>query len=175
MEGTFTIETPSAEDAPAIARVHVQGWREAYGALLPERFYDDAAVERRTRWWTGQLDDADRPEVVRVARSAAGAVTGFALSGPSTPPDGFGAVVAEQLYAIYVLADCYGSGAGQALLDAVLADRPAELWVARDNPRARAFYARNGFVPDGSELVADHLEGLVEVRLVRGADQPATS
>ena len=33
-----------------------------------------------------------------------------------------------------------------ALLDAVLArEEPAELWVFRDNPRARAFYVRNGF------------------------------
>jgi hypothetical protein len=52
---------------------------------------------------------------------------------------------------IYVLRSADGSGAEQALLDAVLADRPASLWVAADNPRAHASYLRNGFRPDGAE------------------------
>lgn len=48
-----------------------------------------------------------------------------------------------------------------------MGDGPAQLWVARDNPRAYAFYRRNGFRPDGAEQVMPEAEGFVEVRLVR--------
>jgi len=49
----------------------------------------------------------------------------------------------------------------------VIADEPAQLWVAKANARARAFYARNGFAPDGVEFADPHHDDLVEVRLVR--------
>lgn len=41
------ITPPTAGDAEQLALVHVQCWREAYGRLLPERFYGDEARERR--------------------------------------------------------------------------------------------------------------------------------
>ncbi|PZE62480.1 GNAT family N-acetyltransferase [Curtobacterium sp. MCLR17_044] len=53
----------------------------------------------------------------------------------------------------------------QALLDTVLADRPASLWVAADNLRAHAFYRRNGFTPDGAESAFGPIPRTV--RLVR--------
>jgi ribosomal protein S18 acetylase RimI-like enzyme len=73
----------------------------------------------------------------------------------------------EQLYALYVLSDYYGVGVGQALLDRALGGRPAQLWVAKENGRARRFYAKNGFTEDGAELADPALEGLVEIRMVR--------
>ena len=72
-----------------------------------------------------------------------------------------------ELTTLYLRAARHGSGLGQELLDAVLGDRPASLWVAEDNPRARRFYARNGFAPDGARQTLALWEGLVEVRLVR--------
>lgn len=43
----------------------------------------------------------------------------------------------------------HGSGLGQALLDTAIGTEPAYLWIMAGNPRAEAFYRRNGFVPDG--------------------------
>ena len=58
------------------------------------------------------------------------------------------------------------------LLDAVLdPGEPATLQVFRDNARARRFYARNGFVPDGTEAEEPHWGG-VEIGMVRS--DPAT-
>jgi len=71
-----------------------------------------------------------------------------------------------RLYVLYVVAADHGTGAGQALLDAVV--RPAEsaaLWVADPNPRAQAFYRKHGFVTDGTAQVEG---GVREVRMVRG-------
>ncbi len=54
------------------------------------------------------------------------------------------------------------------LFDAALeAGEPAYLWVAEDNPRAHAFYRRNGFVADGARKVAEQWEDLTEIRMVR--------
>jgi RimJ/RimL family protein N-acetyltransferase len=39
--------------------------------------------------------------------------------------------------------------------------------VFRDNPRARAFYQRNGFVPDGATCTEERFPDLVEIRMVR--------
>lgn len=73
----------------------------------------------------------------------------------------------RQLYFIYILASEYGSGMGQALLDEVLGEDPASLWVLEDNLRARAFYARNGFAPDGARRPTGYGTEGEEIRLVR--------
>ena len=75
------------------------------------------------------------------------------------------AVWARQLYVLYVHAADHGTGAGPALLRAVLDQaEPAALWVADPNPRAQAFYRRNGFVADGTTQVQD---GVREIRMLR--------
>ena len=61
----------------------------------------------------------------------------------------------------------HGSGTGQALLDAAVGDRPAFLWTAEDNPRAQAFYRRNGFIADGARKIEPEWENLAEIRMVR--------
>ena len=68
---------------------------------------------------------------------------------------------------LYVLREHHGSGAGQALLDAVLGEEPAQLWVAEANPRAIRFYERNGFRADGATLTDPAVEDLREIRMVR--------
>lgn len=133
-------------DAPAIARVHAASWRETYG-----RFVDDPdtnpwfSVSRRIAVWEATLREAGTSTIV--AEGPEG-IVGFASTTPSTESD---AVRPEELAMLYVLESAHGSGVGQALLHATLGDRPASLWVAADNPRAHAFYRRNGFRPDGAE------------------------
>jgi len=41
------------------------------------------------------------------------------------------------------------------------------LWVLRDNSRARRFYERAGFAPDGVTDVLERLGGVTEVRYRR--------
>lgn len=141
----WEVRRATTDDAEAIARVHAASWRETYG-----RFVDDPDtdpwfdVERRITMWRAEL--ARRALSTVVATDDSG-VIGFAAVQAVSEPD---AVRPEELTMLYVLARAHGTGAGQALLDAVLGDRPASLWVAADNPRAHAFYRRNGFVADGA-------------------------
>jgi ribosomal protein S18 acetylase RimI-like enzyme len=95
---------------------------------------------------------------------SAGRVVGIGWAGPSL---GDRPARDLELYCLDVLSTHFGTGASQALLDAVVGAESAQLWVAAENPRARAFYRRNGFVPDGEAKVDPDLNDLAEVRLVR--------
>ena len=73
-----------------------------------------------------------------------------------------------ELNGLYRVAEVHGAGVGQALLDAAVGDAPALLWTAADDPRALAFYRRNGFVANGERAENPILETPVEIaRLVR--------
>jgi len=81
-----------------------------------------------------------------------GAVVAFVGSFPSRDPDAEG-----ELGEIYALPEAWGKGIGHALMAACLAALQergyanAILWVLADNPRARAFYEREGWALDGGE------------------------
>ncbi len=164
--GQFQVGAPGFHDVEGLAVVHVHCWREAYGELLPERFYDDSALKGRRAMWSRLLSLEDIDERVRVARQE-DHIIGFGLRGSAVEHHGHTPVRNDQLFALYVLERWYGGGVGQALLDQLLNRRSAQLWVAKDNGRARRFYEKNGFKDDGTEQVDQDLDGLVEMRMVR--------
>lgn len=161
----FTLGAPRREEAPALARVHTEGWRAAYAHLLSESWFGPDALARRTRQWERWLDPAaPSPGVLRAAWDTRGTVVGVAgsLASPQTPT-GRG----RELTLLYIDTAWYGSGLGAALLTAAVGEGPASLWVAEGNPRARRFYRKHGFREDGARLVEEQMEGLVELRMVR--------
>lgn len=162
----FTIREPRSEEASAIADVHVATWKEAYSHLLPEDFFSEEYVAGRHRMWQHVLTHPRDDMIVRVAETEGG-IVGFAWVGPGEGINGEEPPRDRLLYAIYVLAAHYGTGVGQALLDGTLGDGPAMLWVAKENPRATAFYLRNGFHFDGVEQVDPHAPLITDARMVR--------
>lgn len=53
---------------------------------------------------------------------------------------------------------------------AAIGDSPAYLWVVESNPRALAFYVKQGFRPDGKRRqLPPEWESLPEFRMVRSA------
>ena len=129
-------------------------------------FVDDEFIEGRRRMWARLTENPREDVIVRVAERD-GEIIGFGVAGRPIGPFADEAPRDRHLYMLYLAAAHHGGGAGQALLDAVLGDEPAQLWVAKDNPRAIAFYRRNGFEFDGIEYVDDATGGIVEVRMVR--------
>lgn len=157
----LTVRPADVRDADAIAAVHVQAWREAYAHLLPAEFLAALDVDARAARWRGIIAV---PGVDVLVATVGDAIVDWASAGPSrgeAPRD-------RELEGIYVLAAQHGAGVGQALLDAVIGTVPAFLWVADGNPRAEAFYRRNGFERDGTvkhEPIGPH--GFDAVRMVR--------
>lgn len=157
------IRPVTADDAPRLGALHMACWREAYGELLSAAFFDRATPASSAERWArtiAHLTDTQR----LVAGVRNDEFIGFAMSGPARGEDPPREL---ELYAVYIRASEYATGLGQRLLDAVIADRPAYLWVLERNPRAKAFYERNGFRHDGATEVLDDFENLTEIRLVR--------
>ena len=148
-----------------MARVIVESWRETYRGLMRDEVLDDPGlVASRERFWTAALTDERYAANRAAVAERDGAIVGVAMSGPPLDAD---ATWSRQLYILYVLAAQHGSGAGAALLDAVVsAGEDVALWVADPNPRAQAFYRRHGFVADGTTTVDD---GVTEIRMRRPA------
>ncbi|GAA0966100.1 GNAT family N-acetyltransferase [Frigoribacterium faeni] len=151
------------DDAEPIARVHLAAWREAYAHLVPLQVLAALSVPERADRWRGILDRGETDVVVAV--DAVGDVVGWASASDGRDDD---APRPRELEGLYVLEASYGSGVGQRLLEAAVGTGPAYLWSAADNPRALAFYRRNGFVPDGAELRVPFVDREIDaVRLVR--------
>ena len=132
-----------AGDAEAIAYVHVTAWQETYRHLVDPVRLDELRPADRLERWRSIITGPDQE--VWVAELG-GVVVAWATTSVREPS---GHPHPRELNGIYALRSAYGSGVGQALLDAAIGNHPALLWVAADNPRAQAFYARNGFAPDG--------------------------
>ncbi|MDJ0340855.1 GNAT family N-acetyltransferase [Streptomyces sp. H10-C2] len=166
------IRVMTGGDIEAVSAIRVHGWQRAYAGIVPQPCLDAMTVAadaaRRRAWF-----ENDTGRVENLVSADGAEVTGWASHGPyrgedAEPGDG-------ELYAIYVRPDLIGTGAGRALVGAVLtraADRGfrrVRLWVLADNAPARRFYEKAGFVRDGAEQLEDYDEvSLREVRYVRG-------
>ena len=140
------IRPATPDDALAIETLRVHGWRSAYRHVFPAAELDALPVDAER--WRSRLH-VPPPGWSTVVCEVEGRVVGFASTGPSRDEDEIG-----ELYAIYVDPDQWSTGAGRALMAAaeqrLAADYDAALlWVLEDNPRARGFYERVGWAPDG--------------------------
>ena len=157
-------------DARAIAEVHVRAWHEAYRGLLPEGVLDQFTVKRREGSWRELLDDSHGRWFTLVAVGPEARVEGFCTAATPSRDEDARERTAE-IAATYVDPARWRAGIGITLLDAALAElRGGEyddvtLWVFADNERARSFYQRFGFQPDGAEARHDWSGGQLEVRL----------
>ena len=186
------IRSASAADAAQIAAVMRASWRAAYDGIIAPEVIDrvtapdgGARVREsfRTRpWQKAIVAVAAQPEAPR-KRGAADGIVGYAFFGPEqdvlgapwphpVSPAGQQGQVAE-LYALYVLPAWWSTGTGRALMDRVLDATSAarylsvRLWVLRENARARRFYERAGFAPDGATHTLEGLGGVTEIRYQR--------
>jgi ribosomal protein S18 acetylase RimI-like enzyme len=160
---SLTVRSARVDDAAQMACVIVRCWQETYRGLMADAVLDDPGfLDARERFWTAALtDERYRENRVAVAERD-GELVGIAMSGP---PLDAAATWTRQLYVLYVVAADHGTGAGPALLEAVIdPEESVALWVADPNPRAQAFYRKHGFVADGTAQVED---GVPEIRMVR--------
>ncbi|MGH2551618.1 MAG: GNAT family N-acetyltransferase, partial [Thermomicrobiales bacterium] len=136
------IEIRKAEpaDAAAIARIHVLVWQSAYRGLMPDDLLASLSIEQRTERWQSTIPNS------RVGTSVAivdDALVGFASAGMNRSEEGD---AVGELYTIYVLQECAGSGVGTRLIAAAeqwMVDHgfsDSLLWVLASNANARAFY-----------------------------------
>ena len=190
------IRSASRADAPQIAAVMRDSWFAAYEGIIAHQIIDQvtapdggARVRQsfRTRPWQLMIAAVARHPLSSAGPAAAAppapGIVGYASFGPELDVLGMSwpyprtAAGAEgrvaELYALYVRPAWWSTGTGRALMDQVLARvsgagyRCITLWVLEDNARARRFYERADFVPDGARHRLPDLGGVTEIRYRR--------
>lgn len=136
-------------DAEALARVHVQSWRETYRGLLPDAFLARMSEPGHARRFAKALMLPAANEVTLAAADRYG-ILGYAGGGPSRRM-----VKGEaEIQVLYVLRADQGHGVGRRLLvetaRALAANGATSLMISvlRDNLRARGFYEHLGGVAE---------------------------
>ncbi len=138
----MSIRPATADDAAAIATVHVQAWRESYPGLVPDAVLAALDPCRRTEMWRAAIP---RGGVFVAAEDAD--LVGFVAWGPQSDAT---LSFAAEVSALYVLRRAQWRGHGRALMRAAAAEMQkagfgsAGLWVLDGNAPARRFYETLG-------------------------------
>jgi GNAT superfamily N-acetyltransferase len=147
-------------DVPAAVATYLRSWRAAYEGLVPAPMLAALDPEETADRWRQTLTDPNGRRTLVAVRG--GTVVGTATFGPYRLEQRPGSPVdpaVGEVYAIYVDPAGWGGGTGRALLAAAVGrlraagEAPVRLWVAERNERARRFYGRFGFRPDGTRAV----------------------
>jgi GNAT superfamily N-acetyltransferase len=153
------LRAASPSDVASIAAFQTECWQEAYRDLVPREYLDRVSLgDREVRWRDRLVSGTRRIALAESCNAVVGVVSWGERIEPCAP--------ALELMSLYVGAGHRGSGVAAALLEVAIGDAPACLWVFEKNPRAQAFYAKQGFLFDGHRKV-DPDTGLWERRFVR--------
>jgi ribosomal protein S18 acetylase RimI-like enzyme len=146
------LRTGKGPDLQAVGGVHWRSRAAAYAHILAPETLAGGSAEALGEWWSERWKWEQDTHRLTVA-DRDGEIVGFTYVGPSET-DG-----AVELYAIHVVPELVGTGIGRELMANALdqlkeigGDR-AVLWVLEDNERARRFYDRGGWKPDGETRV----------------------
>lgn len=148
-----------------MGRVHVESWQATYRGQIADDHLDALSATERGEQWAAAIAGGLGPRRTRLVTDGDdGMVSGICLAGPAAH-DGAPASLGE-VHLIYVHPDHWDTGAGRALMIAALdflrsaGFSDAILWVLTANDRARRFYERGGWTPDGVTRVDEIAAGL---------------
>jgi ribosomal protein S18 acetylase RimI-like enzyme len=149
---SVVLRTGEEFDLWAVGALHYRSRSAAYAGILSAETLARLSAESLSAWWTERWKWEQDTHRLAVAE-ADGRMAGFTYVGPSETAG------AAELYAIHVEPGLLGTGVGRLLMVNALAqltevggDR-AVLWVLTANERARRFYDRGGWAPDGGARV----------------------
>jgi ribosomal protein S18 acetylase RimI-like enzyme len=191
------IRTTSAADEPAVTQIRQETWLTAYAQIIDPVTIEPVTAPRGRASATPRSDRtslvAEAPRAAAIADPRV--IVGYASFGPersvasaaSVGSGGSGGSGAKpgaltpaglagetgELYTLYVAPAHRSTGAGRALTDAALDGLRAAgyqrvvLWTLTENARARRFYDKAGFAPDGAINILAGLGNVEELRYAR--------
>ncbi|MFC7596753.1 GNAT family N-acetyltransferase [Terrabacter sp. GCM10028922] len=163
-ESGWQLRPLAPADCDELGRVHMAVWREAYAGLMPADHLAGLSDERCAATWRERVARQEGHQArTLVVVDPKGRIAGFASAGPSRDAD---APTEWELYAVNLLPHARGTGVADRLIDELVGDLDATLWVAEGNARARSFYVRRGFADEGGRS-AHEPTGVSEMRMVR--------
>lgn len=180
MPDALTIRPATLNDAQAIARIRVQGWRFAYQGLISQDYLDSLSVAEdteRMRGYLSQFPQNSPPSRSAPVQSSDGEKQSFMLAVRDDAVLGFcrfsaapdnadraeratpGGTMNGRLHSLYIDPETLGQGIGHALMSHALSTfaawgcERATLWVLEGNSRAISFYKRQGWRCTGATKV----------------------
>ena len=189
------IRPASAADEPAITEIRHETWLTAYAQIIDPAIIEQVTAPGRPANAAPRPDrtslvavappgqrrpppmsaDDRRLRVLRPRTERRLGCLGWVRRGAkpgSLTPAGLAGETGE-LYTLYVVPAHWSTGVGRALTDAALDGlraagyRRVVLWTLTENARARRFYDKAGFAPDGATNILDGLGNVEELRYVR--------
>ncbi len=140
------IRVAAAKDAPGIAGVHIDTWRDTYAGIFPIHVFRRMGHHQLSAQWSRALRNSTRNDAVIVAEVPHAGIIGFGsccrVNGVDLPYQG-------EVDTLYVHPNFQGQAVGRSLLATlfrVLATKgldSALIWVLAENP-ARFFYQAMG-------------------------------
>ena len=180
MPDALTIRPATLNDAQAIARIRVQGWRFAYQGLISQDYLDSLSVAKdteRMRGYLSQFPQNSPPSRSAPVQSSDGEKRSFMLAVRDDAVLGFcrfsaapdkadcaeravpGGAMVGRLHSLYIDPDALGQSIGHTLMSHALSTfatwgcERATLWVLEGNSRAISFYERQGWRCTGATKV----------------------
>ena len=181
MPDALTIRPAAPNDAQAVARIRVLGWRFAYQGLVPQGYLDSLNIAEDTERMHGYLsqlpqnlppnnltsvqglNDGEKRSFMLAVRDDV--VLGFcrfsAAPNNADRPERAtpGGEMVGRLHSLYIDPDALGQGIGHALMNHALSTftawgcERATLWILEGNSRAVSFYERQGWQLTGDTKV----------------------
>ena len=159
MNNEIRVRYTSLELCPELGRIMAQSFRAAFGGFISRETLDRCAVAENC---AGLLATLPR-EMTTLTGWVDGKPMGLLVY--SEHRDGW-----TEIEAIHSLPESWGTGLGTAMLEFALeetnARKGAGLWAFAENARARRFYEKHGFAPNGESRVSK-FDGAIEVRYER--------
>jgi ribosomal protein S18 acetylase RimI-like enzyme len=143
-----------SDDSASVAHLHADSWRRHYRGAYSDSYLDGEIVADRKDVWEARMGRTSADHSTIVAERA-GRLVGFVHTVFDADPV-WGALIDN----LHVVAELKRRGIGTALLSeaaqVVVERKPLSglyLWVLEQNEAAQAFYAANGGVNVGRDLV----------------------
>ena len=150
---TISIRPAKAEDADAIATVHITSWRETYRGLLPDELLDGLRQDDRVELWSKIIASNDHnPTNAQFVADSAGEIVGFGSCGLGRSKECVAAGYKGEISTLYILKPYQNCGLGSAIFQRIAKHLvgtgvdTTSLWVLGTNAHARKFYERLGGV-----------------------------
>lgn len=146
------IRPAELNDAPAIAKVHVETWQSAYKGQIPDSYLNSLSIEERTKGWEKQLENLKKG-VYALVIEVDGEVVGWCTAGTSRDEDASKEI--GELHGIYIRPEYSNKGLGSKLMGYALnvlrkeGYKKATLWVLDTNEKTRKWYEHKGWKVEG--------------------------
>lgn len=163
-----TYREATVSDCVAVARTHVESWRQSFVGIMPQTFLDKMSVESRSKAFAKRFsDDSYKMYVAEIPERG---VVGFVDFGE--PRESIDKYEAE-LFAIYLLPEFHRKGIGGRLFslcvdDFVMGGKSSMYLLALEVSPYKSFYEKMGGQVVGRKQI--EIESIMYVELVYGWD-----